>query len=586
MIDVNNMHIDRTDSLLKDFLTDSGVVSKTEMKLALNDARERKIPLSQALVLSGAVGEDDVRRAYSALTGIPFVSLANRALSYEILSLVPEPISRIKRIVSFARKGEGVEVASLEPLDADAVSFLEERIGAPVLCRLTDAASMKYALIAYQRGVRTHVGGQMDSHSETLLSELSKNPALSGEYIKVLAESSQASELLESVIWYANSQHADHIHLEPADKGLSVKFRIGGSLHEGMVLPARIAPIVSARLKMLSGLTVEETALAQEGKVSFGEGASLRTARISVVPTHRGERIVLRLFKETSAGFTLETLGFHGKGLEDTHKALHARSGLILVAGPASSGKTTLLYTMIDIANRPGKTAISVEEHIEHSLAGVNQITVRPDKGLSFPAAVRAAMRQDADILMISEIKDHDTAMLAVSAAAHGRLVLASVKTENISGLISKMEDFGISPAKLASVLSLAVTSRLSARTSYGDKEIEIPEKELMKRIKGADLKLVITALQEEGVLSPKGGMKMPVFMSAGEGLSDKRDKRGVYEVVPVGLTSKTLVAASDVEALKAEMRLEKSLLLEDEALFAAFQKHIPLEEAFRIAGS
>jgi type IV pilus assembly protein PilB len=353
------------------------------------------------------VSPEEIARLEAYLAGIPFVDLKNRPIDFALLSLVPEPVARTHNVVAFSRKGDTLEVALLDLGDVAAIDFLREQ-GLRLLPRLTDRESMKQALLSYQERLKAEFG-------DRIREEVSK-----------LKEEKLAPELADMLLTHALLQGASDIHLEPRDDHSLVRYRIGSLLRDTMVLPARAVSALARTMRHLAGVGSEHS----EGRFRIETGSENVLCRFSLLPVAEGERITIRVAKGQATGFTLEGLGLEAEAVEELYRALVSGPGLIVVAGPAKSGKTTALYTMLDVLNAPHKNILTLEDVIEAKLPRVGQARIRPEAGFTYPHGLRTLLQQDPDVIMVGNIPDPETASL-VTQASHRHLVLASLEADS-----------------------------------------------------------------------------------------------------------------------------------------------------------
>src|SRR3989338_2626851 len=354
-----------------------------------------------------------------------------------------------------------------------------------------------------------------------------------------------------------------------------------------MTLPRAAAPGITARIKVLARLKLDEKRLPQDGRFKIETGDQKVSFRVSVLPTFYGEKTVMRLLRENAKGFTLEELGFHGEALERVHKATKERAGMLLVTGPTGSGKTTTLYTALDILNDPSVNISTVEDPIEYQIARVNQTQVKPEIGLTFGNGLRSLLRQDPDIVMVGEIRDQETASLAINAALTGHLVLSTLHTSSAAGAIPRLLDMKAEAFLLVSTLRVCMGQRL-VRVLTSDKEkYELSRDEQAHLERSVDAGTVLKALKEEKVAPkdatwkdisfyrPKGGASSPSAFSG---------RKGIYEVLPVTSTVKELVmknATSD--EIDKQARSEGMLTMTEDGIFKAAQGLTTIEEVLRV---
>src|SRR3989338_7879886 len=448
---------------LREFIKDSGLVSRADFEVAEKEADEKKQSVGGILVLKGKVTDDDLRKMQAYLLGIPFVDLKQQRVEFETLSLIPEPIARSHNIVSFKKTGDSLEVAMLDTDDLAAIDFIKKKTHFKILPRLTDTASVKSVLLQYQKSLKAEFGDLIKEETDALkqIPEAGGDDLASATDLKKRAEDLPIVRIVDTLLKHAVIQNASDIHIEAQEKELIVRYRIDGILHDAMILPKHVAVSIVARIKVLASLKLDEKRLPQDGRFKIEIGGEKVSLRVSILPTYFGEKVVMRLLREGATGFTLEVLGFHGEALERIHEALKQTTGMLLTTGPTGSGKTTTLYTMLDLLNTVDVNISTVEDPIEYQMARINQTQVKPDIGFTFANALRSLVRQDPDIIMVGEIRDKETASLAVNASLTGHLVLSTLHTNSAAGAIPRLLDIGAEPFLLVSTLRICVGQRL-----------------------------------------------------------------------------------------------------------------------------
>jgi type IV pilus assembly protein PilB len=353
-----------------------------------------------------------------------------------------------------------------------------------------------------------------------------------------------------------------------------------------MELPKHAAPAITARLKVLSNMRLDEHRLPQDGR--FGaEGAGEKVSfRVSVLPTYFGEKIVMRLLRENISGFTLESIGFHGLGLERVHEATRKTTGLILACGPTGAGKSTTLYTLLDIVNTPNVNISTIEDPIEFQMARINQTQVRPDIGFTFAAGLRALVRQDPDIVMVGEIRDKETASLAINAALTGHLVLSTLHTNTAAGAIPRLLDMGVEPFLLSSTLRVIIGQRLVRKLTSDKEKYDLSRDQQAQLEKVIDSGAVLKALREEKAIKDSSWKDISFFHPRSNGASATgfAGRVGIYEVLPVTTTVKELIMKNAVDSdIEKQARTEGMLTMSEDGIFKAVQGSTTIEEVLRV---
>ena len=325
------MHTDVLE--LKKFLVESRLISKADVDLLWTEAKEDENKFADLVISNGKISEDDFRKAKAYVLGIPYVDLKKNKIDRTILTLIPEPIARRHNIIAYARSDKGLEVAMLDPGDLQAIDFIRKGVGAKVLPRLTDSESIKHSLLQYQKSLKAEFGDIIQQEASNLAVGGDLN-STSAEELKKMAEDLPVVRIVDTLLSHAVSQKASDIHIEPFEKDLVIRYRIDGLLHDAMILPKSAASGLTARIKVLANLRLDEKRLPQDGRFKTDLSGQTVALRVSTLPTYFGEKIVMRLLPDSVKGFSLEGSGFHGEGLERVHKAMRASTGMILVTGP------------------------------------------------------------------------------------------------------------------------------------------------------------------------------------------------------------------------------------------------------------
>jgi len=577
-----------SENKLGEFLLDAGLVSKEAIERASKDAKKNNEYLGEALVNKGHLSEDDLRRAAAYILGIPFISLKGQKIPFEVLSIIPEPVARRHNIVAIKKQKDALEVAMLNTDDLGAIDFIKKKIGMKVLPRLTDRESIKSALVQYQQDLKAEFGDIIEKESQAIkqIPEAAAGEESAGE-LKKLAEDLPIVRIVDTLLNHAIAQNASDIHIEPREKDLLVRYRVDGILHDVMTLPKHAAPGVTARVKVLASLKLDEKRLPQDGRFKIKNAGSAVSFRVSVLPTYYGEKTVMRLLREDVKGFTLEGLGFHGDGLERIHNAARKKTGMILATGPTGSGKTTTLYTILEILNIPEVNISTIEDPIEYQLPRINQTQVRPDIGFSFANGLRALVRQDPDILMVGEIRDNETASLAINAALTGHLVLSTLHTNSSAGAIPRLLDMQVEPFLLVSTVEVIIAQRLVRQLCAIKTKMTLKSNELDQLAEKANMDMVLKTLKEEGITDAKATWKSVLFYSAKKSPECEdgyQGRNGIHEVLQMSSAIQNLVmrgATSD--EIEEQAKKEGMFTMIEDGIFKAAAGITTIEEVLRV---
>jgi len=573
---------------LKAFLLDSDLITKEQAEKAEKKAKKTKQKLADVLVSDGIITDEQITKLEAYIMGIPYVSLEKEIINPEILKIIPEPIARKHNIVAFRKEGNKLEVAMLDPEDLQTIDFIKKKASLKILPRLTNKESIKKVLVQYQESLKAEFGGLIDKEVGVLKTVKRKKGETEEEDLQKKAEDLPIIKIVDAILRHAISQNASDIHIEPQEKEVIARYRIDGILHDAMTLPLEVHTGIVARIKVLSELKLDEHRLPQDGRFKI-ESTDYRVSfRVSILPVYNGEKIVMRLLRESVRGFTLEELGFLGDSLEKVHKNLKRTVGMILVTGPTGSGKTTTLYTMMDILNQPGVNISTIEDPIEYRMPRINQTQVKPDIGLSFANGLRSLVRQDPDILMIGEIRDKETASLAINASLTGHLVLSTLHTNDAAGAVPRLLDMDQEAFLIASTVNLVIAQRLVRRLCQESKEKYKPKKQDLEDLKKyIDTDLVVSFLVDNKIIEsgkkfedldfykPKPSKQCP---------DGYKGRVGIYEVLEITESIKNLISSKTTSSvIENQARKEGMITAAEDGIIKAAQGITSIEEVLRV---
>lgn len=576
------------DEQLKRFVIDSGLVPKADLVASEKVAKEEKRTLAEALIAGGHMTEDDMRRVESYVLGIPFVSLKGIKVDFDILSIIPEPVARNHNIIAYKKNVDSLEVAMLDTADLPAIDFIKKKVGLKIFPRLTDSDSMREALRQYQKTLKDEFGDIIMKETSALkVIQTESGEEATEADLKKMAEDLPVVRIVDTLLRHAIIQGASDIHIEPMENEVLVRYRIDGILHDTMTLPKHASSTIVARLKVLSNLKLDQKRLPQDGRFKMEMDGQKVSFRVSMLPIFFGEKVVMRLLRENRSGFTLEGAGFHGTTLERLHNAMKQTTGIILVTGPTGSGKTTTLYTVLDLLNTPEVNISTIEDPIEYQMPRINQTQVKPEIGFTFASGLRSLMRQDPDIIMIGEIRDQETANLAINAALTGHMVLATVHTNSSSGTVARLMDMGVESFLLVSTLRVAVGQRLVRKLTETKEAYTLSVTEKTELGKHADLDKILATMVEEGIV--KAGTSwnsIPFYRPVAGGPQEDgyKGRAGIHEVLPMTPTLKDMVMASaTADDIETQAKKEGMLTMLEDGIYKASRGLTSIEEVLRV---
>lgn len=555
-----------SDSFVEKLLKKNKKVEGDALKELLSRAKSEKKPLQELVVSSNIMTETDLTKAYAEEIEVPYVEIDPKSLDHELLNLIPERTARqYMAVITGIGNDEVKEVAMEDPDDVQAINFLQKQIGSSIRIYVATRSNILAALDQYRGNISTEiskVASEGDEESEEAEEEVSKED---------LAEDSPIAQTVNLIIEYAIKSNASDIHIEPRDKHVQVRYRIDGVLKEANKLPKRTQAALVSRIKILSGLKIDERRAPQDGRFKITMNGRSFAFRVSTLPITDGEKVVMRVLDESSDPATLEALGFWGQALKDINNAIVQPHGMILVTGPTGSGKSTTLHSVLNILNKPDVNISTVEDPVEYRLLGVNQTQVNPVAGMTFVNGLRALLRQDPNVIMVGEIRDGETAGLAVQAALTGHLVFSTLHTNNAATCLPRLLDMNIEPFLIASTVRVVVGQRLVRRLvpeeaeSYTPDEKEMKEIERVFGIKGQeDWKRISAMYADAAAAYKKEKSSKLTFWRPKKNLTDDktgyRGRMGIYEALTVSPEVQKLIMSNATseeiqnEAIKAGM--------------------------------
>lgn len=575
---------------LKAFLLDAGLVKPAALKKAEQDAASTGISLRDALLNAGQVKEEEIRRLEAYILGIPFVDLSHEIIPSEMLRIIPEPIARTHNIIAYRKSGKDLEVAMLDPDDLQTIEFIRKKEGLRILARLTTPESIQHGLRQYEKTLEAEFGDILKTEAAGVLTPAKEDagtPPATTEDLKKLAEDMPVVRIADTLIRHAILQGASDIHIEPGEKEMAVRYRIDGILRSAMTLPKMIAPALVARVKVMANLKLDEHRLPQDGRFKIETPEYRISFRVSILPVFDGEKVVMRLLPENAKGLTLEEIGFFGSGLERVHRAIRRPTGIILATGPTGSGKTTTLYTILEILNTPAVNISTVEDPIEYRMPRINQTQVRADIGLTFANGLRSLLRQDPNIIMVGEIRDNETASLAINAALTGHLVLSTLHTNSAAGALPRLLDMEVEPFLIASTVTAIISQRLVRRLCEDQESYHLNKDELARLRENSDFDGIFAMLKREKVIdeamTPEK-MEWRHPKTSDESPDGYKGRIGIYEVLEMSDTIRSLIMKnSTAEEIEARARAEGMLTMREEGFIRAAQHITSIEEIFRV---
>lgn len=439
-------------------LVDEGLVAQDVLKQAEDDAATTNKPLLAVLSDQGVVDDELLTHAIAQVSGVPYVNLSNSIIEQEVLTLLPEDIAERFMAVPLAEVQNRLAVAMIDANNVQAVDYLANLIQRPIKVFMASEAGVRHVLDQYRT--------DLSSVDEAAAVSQEEAQAANERDIKTIVQDSPISRALSTILEYAVKSRASDVHVEPLEKSLKIRCRIDGVLREIMQLPKSIEPALVSRIKILSNLKIDEHRIPQDGQFTVKVAGKEVDLRIAISPVVWGEQVVIRLLDKSGSSFDLEEMGYAGRALRAIQKGIRRPNGMILTSGPTGSGKSTSLYALIKEIKDDTVNIVTLEDPVEYKIDGVNQIQVNPEVGLTFANGLRSILRQDPDVVMVGEIRDSETANLAVQAALTGHLVFSTLHTNSAAGVLPRLLDMGVEPFLIASTVNTIIGQRLVRRVA------------------------------------------------------------------------------------------------------------------------
>lgn len=456
---------------VEDKLVEDKVLTRVDLTQLKREAKEQSTPLFGALVNSGKVSNEQLTKTIAHVTKVPYVNLTDAKIDPKILTLIPEDVAERYMAVPLGEMQHRLVVAMLDADNVQAADYLSNRIGRPLKVYAASEEGIRQVLHQYQAQIADSVADDIKGMGNDIKIDVTEDEEKAAQKkadkkanIGTIVQDSPISKALNTILEYAAKNRASDIHIEPLKEGLKIRCRIDGILREIMQLPKSTEPPLISRIKILSNLKIDEHRIPQDGEFTVVVAGKDIDLRISVSPVVWGEQVVIRLLDKSGTSLKLEDMGYVGRSLRTIRKGLESTNGMILTSGPTGSGKSTSLYALLQEVKGDGVNIVTLEDPVEYKMDGINQIQVNADVGLTFASGLRSILRQDPDIVMVGEIRDKETAELAVQASLTGHLVFSTLHTNSAAGILPRLLDMGVEPFLIASTVHTVIGQRLVRR--------------------------------------------------------------------------------------------------------------------------
>jgi type IV pilus assembly protein PilB len=571
-------------SQIRDYLLENGIVERQVLEPVFVRAEKENVQLCDLLVQEEVLNQAQCIKSIASVLGYPFIDLTKETIPSQILGLIPEQVAKKSQVIAFEKSGAILKVAMTDPENLQTIDFLKKKTNLEIMPYMTTEDSIKTILKQYTKSLKAEFGDMIREDEVQTIAV-----ADGSEDLVKIAEDLPIVRIVDTLLKHAILDGASDIHIEPQEKEVIVRYRVDGILRQAMTLPKPALQGIIARIKVLSNLKLDEHRLPQDGRFKIEKDEYRIAFRVSILPVFDGEKVVMRLLDESSQGLTLEKMGLHGEALEAIQREIRKPNGMVLVTGPTGSGKTTTLYTVVDILNSPEVNISTVEDPVEYRMDNINQTQVMTKIGMTFASALRALLRQDPDIIMVGEIRDQETLEIAIHAAMTGHLVLSTLHTNSAAGAIPRMVDMGVEPFLIASTTNIIVAQRLVRRVC-GDcrKSYKLNEKEVETLNKSYDMDAILKTLYRTNGL--KSGVKWTdIELFKPEGCSQcngtgYKGRSGIYEVFEITEEIQKLITQNATsEEMERVARGNGMVTMVEDGFYKIVQGFTSIEEVLRV---
>ncbi|OGY81418.1 MAG: hypothetical protein A3F54_02105 [Candidatus Kerfeldbacteria bacterium RIFCSPHIGHO2_12_FULL_48_17] len=580
-------------------LAQQNVLQGKQLAEITEAARKQNKTLIRYLVDQKILTENAIFEALGRHLKVPFVDLQAQKIPDDVLNILPEPIAQTQQMVAFEKNDDNtLSVAMLDPDDIQVIDFIERRLGFKVKPFICTPSALRNALNTYHQGLENtfaeiseKISPQFRVLTETTdVTKSEQNSKEEGDprKLKKLSEDLPVIRIVNSLLDYAVFGQASDIHIEPTEKDVIIRFRVDGILQDVMTLPKSVRDGIIARIKVLAKLKLDEHRLPQDGRFKIETKKYKISFRVSVIPVYDGEKMVLRVLNESNRVLTLEEIGLQLGPAHVLENNIRRPHGMVLVTGPTGSGKTTTLYTLINLVNSPKVNISTVEDPIEYRIERVNQTQVNPRIEFTFALGLRSLLRQDPDIIMVGEIRDKETAKIATNAAMTGHLLFSTLHTNDAVGSLLRLQQMDVPAFLVASTTNVIVAQRLVRKLCKDCKEGYKPDQAMANKIKTQfDEKLILEAVQKESAKKIHSLADMTFYRAKGCDACDKdgyKGRIGIFEVLEnTHSISQLILSGANTPQLFEAAKKEGMITMLQDAFIKAQRGTTSIEEIFRV---
>ena len=558
-----------------DVLVKSGKLSAADGEAAKLAFVSSGSSVSDWLVKQNKTTPADITQARAQYYNVPFVKISDEPVSPVALSLIDQSVAKRLQVMPFEYDSDKKElaVAMANPIDLSAIEFLEKKTGVHIKPHAAIPSEVAEAIeTRYSQSLSTEVTAALKESTGEEPEVKTIDIRKVGEYIK----EAPIAKIVTTILEFAIKSRSSDVHIEPLEERVRVRYRIDGVLHEKLVLPKKIHDSLVSRIKILSDLKIDEKRVPQDGRFNFRTDSEEVDLRVSTLPTVHGEKVVMRLLKKSGGVPTLADLGLRGRALKNLEEAILRPHGIILVTGPTGSGKTTTLYSVLNRISSTRVNIVTIEDPVEYEIAGVNQVQINPQAGLTFASGLRSFLRQDPNIIMVGEVRDQETADLAIQAALTGHLVFSTLHTNNASGALPRLLDMHAEPYLLASTITAIVGQRVARKICPHCKKAYSPIPTIVD-----DIKKVLGKLWSPST-------QVQLFKGAGCsecGNTGYLGRVGIFEVLPISeKVGRLVLERAPTSEIEAEAVAEGMITMKQDGYLKVVEGVTTIEEILRVA--
>jgi len=585
---------DENQKKLEVLLVKEGLVKKAQLAKYHDQAVQTGKPLFGMLVEEKVISNEELTKAIATVSGVPYVNLSAALVDAHVLDLLPREVAERFMAVPLGEVQNRLAVAMLDANNVQAVDYLAGKINRPIKVYMASEEGVRHVLEQYH----TNLAEGVDAAIKTVQSEEAAEQLKAGSAdIKTIVQDSPISRALSTIMEYAARARASDIHIEPLETSLRIRCRIDGVLREIMKLPKSIEPALISRIKILSNLKIDEHRIPQDGQFAIHVAQKDIDLRIAISPVVWGEQVIIRLLDKTGTNFELEDMGYAGRALRAIRKGVKKPNGMVLTSGPTGSGKSTSLYALVQEIKSDAINIVTLEDPVEYKMEGVNQIQVNPDVGLTFATGLRSILRQDPNVVLVGEIRDAETANLAVQAALTGHLVFSTLHTNSAAGVLPRLLDMNIEPFLIASTVNTVIGQRLVRRVSedrdtYQSSELETKSiMDTIGHLLPRDKASVAQVSADLGYKDlPLAGQKAYTLVKGKDTPSTPggyKGRVGLYEVMDVSQDIQGLIVKRSTSSEIQNKAMQQGMVtMRQDGYLKALQGLTTLEEVNRVAAN